>query len=77
MQVGLYIRKIIQEKLWDLKEILIANLVKDRFDNTHKKIYASATKFEEMVAFLILENIKKSKPGKMSLKFVTKWRHAD
>ena len=68
----MYKLKIIQEKFWDLKEILIANFVKHTFNNTHKKIHASTTKSEEIVAFLVLENIKKSKPRKMSLKFVTK-----
>ena len=38
-------------------------------------MHASTTKFEEIVAFLVSENIKKSKPRKMSLKFVTKHTH--
>ena len=60
----MYIRKIIEEKLWDIKEILIANFVKHTFNNTHKKMQASTSKVEETIAFLVLEDIKKSKPRK-------------
>ena len=67
-KLQVHIRKIIQEKLWDLKEIQIANFVKHTFNNIHKKNHASTTKLEEVVALLVLENIKKIEAEKNELK---------